>query len=90
MVVLGQTDFRKKRGFKNRSKDLVQVHKVGKIHLHPLFVPPPKSINDIALLEIKGRDIEFTSYVQQICLPPPHGKEYTDDVAVALGNQNYI
>ena len=65
MVVLGQTDFRKKRGFKNRSKDLVQVHKVGKIFLHPLFVPPPKSMNDIALLEIKGRDIEVTNYVQQ-------------------------
>ena len=86
LVVLGQTDFRKKRFAKNLSNELVQVHKVRKIYLHPLFAPPPKAINDIAILEIKDRDIEFTSYVQPTCLPHPYNTQYTDDVAVALGN----
>ena len=86
IVVLGQNDFRKKFVLENQSKDLVQIHKVQKIFLHPSFEPPPKPFNDIAILKIKGRNIDFTDFVQPICLPPPDGKLYTDEVAVALGN----
>ena len=85
-VVLGKTDFRKQSILENPSKDLVQVLQVKKIFIHPLFEPPPKPSNDIAILEIKERDIEFTNSVQPICLPPPNGKQYTDEVATALGN----
>ena len=86
ILVLGQNDFRKKLVLENQSNDLVQIHKVEKIFLHPSFEPPPKPFNDIAILKIKGRNIDFTNLVQPICLPPPDGKQYTDEVAVALGN----
>ena len=89
IVVLGQNDFRKKFVSENQSKDLVQIHKVQKIFLHPAFEPPPKPFNDIAILKIKRRNIDFTNFVQPICLPPPVGKSYTDEVAVTLGIWNF-
>ena len=89
IVVLGQRDFREKTVIENQSKDLVQIHKVKKVFIHPFFEPPPKPFNDIALLEIKGVDIEFNDLVQPICLPHPNGNQYTDDVAVALGNLKF-
>merc|ERR1719245_2612315 len=61
IVVLGQNDFRKKLVLENQSTDLVQIHKVQKIFLHPAFEPPPKPFNDIAILKIKGRNIDFTN-----------------------------
>ena len=87
--MLGQLDFRKKFVLESQSKDLVQIHKVQNIAIHPLYEPPPKPFHDIAILKIKSRNIEFTNFVKPICLPPPDGKLYTDDVAVALGNQNF-
>lgn len=60
------------------------MHMVRRIHRHPGYQPHPKSLNDIAILEIKN-EIVFTPAIQPICLPQPNHRQYVGDIGVALG-----
>ena len=62
---------------------------VRRIHRHPGYQPHPKSLNDIAILEMKN-EIVFTPAIQPICLPQPNHRQYVGDIGVALGNYNEI
>ena len=60
-----------------------QVHRIKNVFVHPNF-QPRTSENDIALLELK-RDVTFNNEVKPICLPGTRAKQYTNDVAIAIG-----
>ena len=62
-----------------------QVHRIKTVFVHPNF-HPRTSENDIALLELK-RDVTFNKEVKPICLPGTRAKQYTNDVAIAIGIQ---
>ena len=80
-IVMGKEDFRKHEAFETT---LSQTRKVKNIFIHPNFEPHPKSINDIAVLELEN-DFEYTESVQQICLPLPGKGSIIDTIGVALG-----
>ena len=60
-----------------------QVHTIKNVFVHPNF-HPRTSENDIALLEL-DRDVTFNREVKPICLPGTRAKQYTNDVAIAIG-----
>ena len=80
-IVMGKEDFRKNEAFETT---LTQTRKVKNIFIHPNFEPHPKSVNDIAVLELEN-DFEYTESVQPICLPLPGRSPIIDTIGVALG-----
>ena len=82
-VVLGVESF---QTTKISSSNISQVYKVKNIHIHADYQPHPKSLNDIALLEVMRR-ITFSSFIMPICLPQPTQRTI-DKIGVALGNLN--
>ena len=80
-IVMGKEDFRKNEAFETT---FTQTRKVKDISIHPNFEPHPKSVNDIAVLELEN-DFEYTESVQPICLPLPGRSPIIDTIGVALG-----
>ena len=78
---MGKEDFRKHEAFATK---LTQTRKVKNIFIHPNFEPHPKSVNDIAVLELEN-DFEYTESVQPICLPVAGRSSIIDTIGVALG-----
>ena len=78
---MGKDDFRKHDAF---DATITQTRKVNYIFIHPNFEPHPRSVNDIAVLELEN-DFVYTENVQQICLPLPGRNSIINTIGVALG-----
>ena len=81
---MGQERFERERILENLAKNIIQIHTVKKIHVHPNYQPHPNSLNDIAVLQLTTK-IKFTPSIQPLCLPRPNSNQYIDDIGVTLG-----